>query len=527
MDLRSRGEYGLRWLAVGGLGILISVAAYLYSAALERRVRAGEFERLVHAQLHYAQDLVDHSTRLLLAYRALFRSAETVERAEFASFSRGLLAHYPEVLAMHWAPRVSQAERAGIELELRSHQRAPIGIFDVEAAVRRPVPAPVRPEYLPIRYSEPLDKSHQALGLDLLARPHNQEVVHAAAYLGEQRTSPVFSPVLSPEGPLAVAIYQPVYRPGLPLATTGQRWEALAGHLILMLRPSVLLKGLTFGHLQAEVRLFELGRGGAVAIHPRDAAMGAPSERVIHHVLAVPGRQWLLEVVAPPDFGGLTASIQPLLLMLSLLVLTFFLLLFLDRSHRDAFALQRLNRELLCRQRELDGLAHYDALTGLPNRLLLFDRIGMALGLQQRQPGRLAICLLDLDGFKEVNDRFGHQAGDRVLKEVAQRVLGVLRPSDTVARLGGDEFVVVLPRLDDEATLEGIMRRLIEQVGRPIELGAMLPAITVSASIGVAFAEAGSDANGLIRTADIAMYEAKRAGKARYRIFRERREANA
>ncbi|SEI83502.1 diguanylate cyclase (GGDEF) domain-containing protein [Azotobacter beijerinckii] len=519
MDWRARRRYWARLLVVGGGGVLISVVAYLYSAALERRVQAGEFQRLAHVQFRNAQDLLDHSAQLLLAFRGLFMATETVEREEFARFAREMLPSYPEVLAVHWALRVPHDERGAFECDLLPFQERRLGIFDVSADARLPVPAPAREEYLPIWYTEPFEAHRRVLGLDTLARPYNREVARDSARLGVQRTTPVFPLLQEPDGPLAVAIYQPVYRKGLPLATDEQRQQALEGYLILMLRPSVLLKALSFERLAMEVRLYDLQDGQPVAIHPRGAVPREPGERVVRYPLAVPGRQWLIEFVAPQGFGGLSASIQPLLPMLALLALTLVLLLFLERSHRGAIALERLNDELLCRQRELDALAYYDALTGLPNRLLLFDRIHMALGLQRRQGGRLAVCVLDLDGFKAVNDRFGHQAGDLLLKDVAQRMLAVLRPSDTVARLGGDEFVVVLSGANDAPALDGILQRLLDRLSRPIELGAGQPAVSVSASVGVAFAGEHSDANGLIREADLAMYEAKRAGKGCYRIF--------
>lgn len=519
MDLRAKRGYWTRLLTVGGLGTLISVGACLYSSALERRVQAGEFQRLAHAQFQNIQNLLDHSTQVLLAFRGFFMSTETIERAEFASFAREVLPSYPEVLAMHWAPRVPHNRRAEFEHNLSLFQEQHLGIFDVTADARLPVPAAVREEYLPIWYTEPFEPNRRVIGLDTLERPYNREVTRASGHLGMQRTTPVFPLMQDPDGPLAVAIYQPVYRKGMPVATGEQRRQALEGYLILMLRPSVLLEALSFEHLRMEVRLYDLQDGQPIAIHPRGAVLQEPREAVVRHPLAVPGRQWLIEFVALQGFGGFPVSILPLLLMLSLLALTLVLLLFLNHSYRGAIALERLNGELLCRQKELDCLAYYDALTGLPNRLLLFDRIHMALGLQRRQGGRLAVCVVDLDGFKAVNDHFGHQAGDLVLREVTQRMHAVLRPSDTVARLGGDEFVVVLPGANEEPILEGILLRLIEQVSQPIELGAGQPAVTVSASIGVAFASEHTDVNNLIREADLAMYDAKRVGKACYRIF--------
>jgi diguanylate cyclase (GGDEF)-like protein len=246
--------------------------------------------------------------------------------------------------------------------------------------------------------------------------------------------------------------------------------------------------------------------------------MLAPVENVVQLPLQVPGRTWIMEFVARDGFGQ-RIHLQPLLLMLSLLLLTAVSLVFLKRSHHAALALREANGELLLRQQELDGLAHRDPLTGLANRLLLCDRLDVALAGLQRQGGSLALCLLDLDGFKAINDRFGHAAGDRVLHEVADRLQAVVRSSDTVARLGGDEFVLLLPGMTAGKGLQRLIQLLIEQMSQPIALGEEGPLVTVSASLGIAVTGGGQDAGTLLHQADAAMYQAKSAGKNCYRIF--------
>lgn len=160
---------------------------------------------------------------------------------------------------------------------------------------------------------------------------------------------------------------------------------------------------------------------------------------------------------------------------------------------------------------EIDAMrdrALYDALTGLPNRALVNDRLSSALATAHRQHGALCLLLIDLDGFKEVNDTLGHSAGDRVLIEVASRLTGALRESDTAARLGGDEFVVLLPATALAGAIETAWT-LNEIIAKPVAIGDATR--TVSASIGIAsFPEHGRDAVALFAAADAAMYEAKR-----------------
>jgi len=169
-------------------------------------------------------------------------------------------------------------------------------------------------------------------------------------------------------------------------------------------------------------------------------------------------------------------------------------------------------------QRQLEHIAHYDALTGVPNRVLLADRMAQALARTKRERGLMAVCYIDLDGFKPVNDNFGHEAGDKVLVEITRRIKETVREDDTVARLGGDEFVVLLVGLQLPEECVGSLQRLLERINQPIAVqGAVL---NISASIGVAlYPEDEHDADTLLRHADQAMYVAKQSGKNRYHLF--------
>ncbi|MEF7612605.1 PAS domain S-box protein [Aquincola sp. MAHUQ-54] len=163
-------------------------------------------------------------------------------------------------------------------------------------------------------------------------------------------------------------------------------------------------------------------------------------------------------------------------------------------------------------QQEVEDLAYHDALTGLPNRTLLKSRLVQALGAAQRAGNHVAACFLDLDGFKAVNDVHGHEAGDRLLCEVARRLAGIVRGHDTVARLGGDEFVLVLTQLASPNDVHVVVERAERAIAAPVEIGPGLQA-RVGGSFGVAVATAGIDATALLAQADVAMYEVKRRRK--------------
>lgn len=166
-------------------------------------------------------------------------------------------------------------------------------------------------------------------------------------------------------------------------------------------------------------------------------------------------------------------------------------------------------------QERLAHQASHDALTALPNRALLLDRLNQQLLFAERAGQTVAVLFLDLDGFKAVNDRLGHAAGDELLIAIASRLQGHVRAGDTVARLGGDEFVLVLSALTNRREVTIVVERLIAAIGSPILLA--MGEVQVSASIGIAFSSPDcSDPEALLAAADGAMYAAKQAGKGRY-----------
>ncbi len=164
--------------------------------------------------------------------------------------------------------------------------------------------------------------------------------------------------------------------------------------------------------------------------------------------------------------------------------------------------------------RDLDRAANYDELTGLPNRQLLVERLRTARQHADRQKRSLSVCYLDIDGFKAINDEFGHDAGDKALKTVADRLAHSLRRGDTIARIGGDEFVILVQNDNPEI----VYQRLLSEVSQPIPVADTF--ITVTASLGAAiYPDDNTDAEGLIRHADQAMYAAKEKGRNQFHIF--------
>jgi len=174
--------------------------------------------------------------------------------------------------------------------------------------------------------------------------------------------------------------------------------------------------------------------------------------------------------------------------------------------------------ELKAQQANLEYLAHHDALTRLPNRVMLADRMRTAMARSRRFSRSLAVCYLDLDGFKPVNDHHGHHFGDRLLYEIGQRLSQSLRGADSVARFGGDEFVLLLGNLESLAECQSIAARLLEIVSQPVIIDNV--SVKISASLGVTlYPDDDADADTLLRHADHALYQAKELGRNRYVMF--------
>lgn len=166
----------------------------------------------------------------------------------------------------------------------------------------------------------------------------------------------------------------------------------------------------------------------------------------------------------------------------------------------------------------LNQLAYHDVLTDLPNRLLFQDRLEHALAVARRAGYRVALLFLDLDRFKKINDTLGHDWGDNLLREVAQRLTGCVRASDTVARLGGDEFMVILDRVDDLPQVAAVAQKILTRLAHPIEMRGY--SLFTTASIGISlFPNDGDKVETLMKCADSAMYRAKEMGRNNYQLY--------
>jgi diguanylate cyclase (GGDEF)-like protein len=212
---------------------------------------------------------------------------------------------------------------------------------------------------------------------------------------------------------------------------------------------------------------------------------------------------------------ALGASFVAAVIVFALVALRMHKLLGRMTEQATDFARALLSQESL--EADLRHQVFHDALTGLANRALLEERALHALALRARSGSTIAICICDLDGFKNINDALGHEAGDQVLVAVAKRMSSAVRPGDTVARLGGDEFAVLLEDVRDPDEANAVAERMVSVMRQPIEVNGR--SVDVSVSVGIAVADVGSTTEELFTQADTAMHEVKASGKDRFEFF--------
>jgi diguanylate cyclase (GGDEF)-like protein len=304
------------------------------------------------------------------------------------------------------------------------------------------------------------------------------------------------------------------YRRGARLTSVAQRRAAVAGWVGSSFEIAALIGEALDDHHGLSVALYHSNPGRPEQLIDRVGA--APAGAFTRETTIQIDGTWRAVVRGSATASGLSANLQGLFLFVVgaiVSLLLFALVLVLTRSREQALGMVQEKTG------ELRHQSLHDALTGLPNRVLALDRAEQMLARARRQQIPVAALYLDIDGFKHVNDTFGHAAGDELLRTVATRLQGVVREGDTAARLSGDEFVVLVEGSALDAGPELVAERLLEVLRRPYEMdGQMVRQLSLTASIGVALGERASAAE-LLSDADVALYEAKAAGKNRYMLF--------
>jgi diguanylate cyclase (GGDEF)-like protein len=306
-----------------------------------------------------------------------------------------------------------------------------------------------------------------------------------------------------------LAFQIPVYKGGVMPTTVQARRAAFLGWAGMAVMPQVVLNAALEGHPNTAVVLHFRAASSNVTFRSGKTPLGAGSFAIDLH------NGWTDTTFAATATGAIIDDGDAVALLGAGILLSFLvgMLMFLMGTGR-ARALHVVDEQT----GELRHRALHDALTGLPNRALIMDRIEHLLARSRRQKTSCAALYIDLDGFKDINDTLGHGVGDRLLQAVSARLQTTLRDADTIGRMGGDEFVVLIDGTTVNAAPQLVADRLLKVMRQPFALdGAPMP-LVMNASIGIAIGDRSSP-DDLLRDADVALYQAKAAGKNRYKIF--------
>jgi diguanylate cyclase (GGDEF)-like protein len=306
-----------------------------------------------------------------------------------------------------------------------------------------------------------------------------------------------------------LTIMTPVYRGGMVPRSLKGRMAEFLGWVGMAVVPEVVLARALEGHSGTTVTLRYHSGASDVAFLSGVPPSHRQSSTISFH------NGWTVTTSAAIAPVGVLENTDALALLITGIALSILLglLLFVLGTGRE-----RARREVTDQTGELRYQALHDGLTGLPNRALIMDRIEQLLARSHRNGTVGAALYLDLDEFKNVNDSLGHGVGDKLLVAVAARLHGILRDVDTIGRMGGDEFVVLLDAATLDAAPELVANRLLEVLRQPFELDGTTTSLMVSASIGIAVGDRASPGD-LLRDADVALYQAKGAGKNCFKVF--------
>ena len=500
------------WAAAAGLLTVCGVVAAVLAAAAVGRDDGDRalksFQRSSASVASTLQLAIEHDNDVIADAGGLLADPNLTPAgfAAWASAAR-VLDRYPEATAMGSVVLVDAAALPVFAARAKGDPAGPLatnGTFTI-------VPAGPRAFYCLASGALNRDPAKTApAGFDYCADPITRTALLTARDSGQGAYLPYTT-----GGRTALGVQIPIYRGGAAPAATAARRAEFAGWVGVSLDPQVLLvRALRDQPSLAVLMHYQVGTQD-VAFASGTSGAGARSVTIDLH------NGWTVRVSGVVDAGGPTTgnALAVLIGGIALAVLMALLIFVLGTGR------ERARRQLDQRTGELRHQALHDALTGLPNRALVMDRIEQMLIRDRRHGTHGAALFLDLDDFKNVNDTLGHGAGDRLLVAVAARLAGTLRGMDTIGRMGGDEFVVLIDGSSVDSTPELVAGRLLDVMHQPFELDQTTTPLTVNVSIGIASGDRVS-AGELLRDADVALYQAKAAGKNRYALFDPRMQSS-
>ena len=495
------------WLVATALVVVIGfLASGFASTAIASENASRSHQSLISSSNAIAAALqlaILHEQDLMNSAAGFIAGDPYASNLQFDQWANSVnaFARYPELVEFGFSVIVPAAEltafAAAAEV-LPAGPLAPNGTFEV-------LPPGKRSYYCLVRTGISKNKD-QALpaGQDMCAPGPARSADMTARDSGEATYTP-----LRFANTTFLSFQSPVYEGGIVPTTALARRAAFLGWAGMAVMPQVVLNRALEGHPNTAVVLHFRAGSSNVTFRSGKSPLGARSYTIVLH------NGWTVTTFAAAAGGAIIDNGGAVALLIAGMLLSFLVgtLMFLMGTGR-ARALRVVHEQT----GELRHQALHDALTGLPNRALIMDRIEQLLARSRRQGTSYAALYVDLDEFKNVNDTLGHGVGDRLLQAVSARLQSTLRDADTIGRMGGDEFVVLIDGAMVSTAPQLVADRLLKVMRQPFALdGATMP-LVINTSIGIAIGDRSSPGE-LLRDADVALYQAKAAGKNRYKIF--------
>lgn len=496
----------IAWLAIT-LGALALVVQNSLSTSAQEFAEYGEH---FHAQI---RDKLRANEAVLYGFSSFLGAINRDDRKTASHYARSMLERYPHIYMLEVVRRVPQSELASFTENVRRkwHKDFQVKRFDYRGERQWQAPSP-KDAYYPIILAEPdLPQAQDVIGLDIDSLEGMRTALVRSEKLGEPAASESFRLV---EGDTAYVMFRPVPPLQDRSPTRGNIIGGVAYSLMVVRARDLLPPSREIDPNILHTASMQIGQ------NPGDLFTIWPAQRhLVGEGLFAPLRiERNIEGVSQPihlvlerklslaDISGSGLATVSLASILSLALLLAYAGASERREHSQAAGL-----------RAMEHMALHDSLTGLPNRFMMLGRLEQTLTTAQRHGSRLAVLFLDLDGFKPVNDVYGHHIGDRLLKEIGARLRNCIRDNDTVARLGGDEFVVTLSDIREVDDVAAVAEKILQAVAAPALIDGQEVQVTTSIGIAV-YPDAGCDSESLLRAADAAMYEAKAEGRRIYRF---------
>jgi len=523
--LASRHPRRALWAAWALLACGVAGAGFLaqstYSSAQDRahtafRANAASVASSVLTAARRDEDFV-------VAQAAMFGTVPHMTNRLYQRWMQGTesITRYPGGLGFTFVERVPAAGLARFAVALAQDPPAQLA---VPAPGRfQPWPPGPRSQYCLMRYAVSLVRLNPSV---TGVMPVTYDF---CAPLGKLSPFPALFSAAAATGALAVGppisyypgvfyVVAPVYEQGSAPPSPGARRSEVAGWVVGSFSTKTAVSSALVGARHYQVRLSYLEPALAKASSQSFLIAASQGQAGAEHYSAtvgtLAGGRWVVDVSGPVGPGAGSLALSGGLLVLAAALLLGVSVRVLARSRQRALAIVEEQTE------ELRHQALHDPLTGLANRALVTDRLRHLLARAQREPLAFGVLLIDLDNFKDINDSFGHQRGDELLKAVGARLAELVRPGDSVGRLGGDEFVLLVEGSSSAAGPEAVARRALDGLSEPFHLEGLAGVeLRVQASIGIAAGGPTRSAEDLLRDADVALYQAKRRGRARYVVF--------